>query len=90
MEPNEVMTNNEEVIETATEEIVKAGSGCGFKVVAGFGLGILAGMTICKLAKPVIAKIKARKTAAESIFDVDAKELKVEDTAKEPEDKPEE
>lgn len=60
MEPNEIM-ENEEVIETATEEIVKASSGCGFKMAAGFGLGILAGMAICKLAKPVIAKIKARK-----------------------------
>ncbi len=30
-------------------------------MAAGFGLGILAGMAICKLAKPVIAKIKARK-----------------------------
>lgn len=90
MEPNEVMANNEEVIETATEEIAKAGLGGGFKVAAGFGLGILAGMTICKLAKPVIAKIKARKTTAENVFDVDAEELKVEDTAEEPENKPEE
>lgn len=82
MEPNEIM-ENEEVIETATEEIVKASSGCGFKMAAGFGLGILAGMAICKLAKPVIAKIKARKapvltTAQEEIeegfFEDDGKE----------------
>ena len=70
MEPNEVM-ENEEVIETATEEIVKAIAGCGFKVAASFGLGILAGMAICKLAKPVMAKIKARKATATSDMTAD-------------------
>lgn len=87
MEPNEVMANNEEVIETATEEIVKASSGCGFKTVAGFGLGILAGMAICKLAGPVIARIKARKTTAKPIIDVEAEEQEVEadDETEEPE-----
>lgn len=69
MEPNEIM-ENDEAIETATEEIVKASSGCGFKVAAGFGLGILAGMAICKLARPVIAKIRARKEAP--VIDVPA------------------
>lgn len=62
MEPNEIMTNNE-IIETTTEEVVKASSNCGCKVAASFGLGILAGMAICKLAKPVIANIKSRRTA---------------------------
>ncbi len=87
MEPNEVMADNEEVIETATEEIVKASSGCGFKVAAGFGLGILAGIAICKLAKPVITKIKARKESAKSVIDVEAKELKIvaDDETEEPE-----
>lgn len=60
METNEVMMN-EDVMETATEEIANAGSGCGLKAAAGFGLGILAGVTLCKVAKPLIAKLKARK-----------------------------
>ncbi len=88
MEPNEVMANNEEVIETATEEIAKVSSGCGFKVVAGFGLGILAGMAICKLAKPIIAKIKAQKTTAKSLIDVEAEkqEIEADDETEEPEE----
>ena len=84
MEPNEVMTN-EEVIETATEEIVKASSGSGFKVAAGFGFGILAGMAICKLARPVIAKIKARKATAATIIDVEVEEQEIEETGEETE-----
>lgn len=69
MEPNEVMAN-EELIETTTEEVVEASSRCGCKVAAGFGLGILAGMAICKLAKPVMAKIKARREAKRMESDV--------------------
>lgn len=69
MEPNEVMAN-EELIETTTEEVVEASSRCGCKVAAGFGSGILAGMAICKLAKPVMAKIKARREAKRMESDV--------------------
>ncbi len=84
MEPNEVMVN-EEVMETATEEIVKASSGCGFKTAAGFGLGILAGMAICKLAKPVMAKVKARK-GAKTVIDVEVEEQEFKETEEESED----
>lgn len=76
MEPNEIMTNDE-IIETTTEEVVKASSNCGCKVAAGFGLGILAGMAICKLAKPVIAKIKSRRTARHVEPDVEDVEVDV-------------
>lgn len=61
MEPNEIMTNNEEIMETATEEIVKAGSGSKIKTVAGLVLGTIAGVVICKVVLPKIAQIKARK-----------------------------
>lgn len=60
METNEIMTN-EEVIET-TEEIVKAGTGKWFKVAAGVGLAVLVGGLAYKyVAKPIVAKIKAKK-----------------------------
>lgn len=84
MEPNEVMAN-EEVIETATEEIVKASSGCGFKTAAGFGFGILVGVAICKLAKPIMARIKARTTATECIVNVEAEEIGFGETGEESE-----
>lgn len=69
MEPNEVMAN-EVLIDSTTEGVVGASSRCGCKVAAGFGLGILAGMAICKLAKPVMAKIKARREAKRMESDV--------------------
>lgn len=64
MESKEIMAN-EEMIDTELEKIVENSAGCGIKVAVGFGLGILAGAAICKLAKPVIAKIKKRKTEKE-------------------------
>lgn len=73
MELNEVM-KNEELMET-TEEIAKAGAGHGFKTAAGFGFGMLAGIAVCKLAKPIIAHMRARKAAKETVIDVDAKEV---------------
>lgn len=87
MEPNEIM-ENEEVIETATEEIVKASSGCGFKTAAGFGLGVLAGIAICKLAKPIIARIKARKATpvTEATVDEDEDFFEENDKSEEPEE----
>lgn len=62
MDTTEMMVNNE-VLE-ATEEIATAGSGKGFKMVAGIGLAVLVGgMAYRYIAKPMIAKIKARKEA---------------------------
>lgn len=91
METNEILTN-EELVETGTEalaEIAETGSKNGFKVAAVFGLGTLAGIAICKAAKPVIAKIKARKKPADT---VDAEAVVVEDEFEdefEPEEKSE-
>lgn len=62
METNEIMTN-EEVVET-TEEIVKTSSGSCLKKVAGIGLAVVAGVIAYKyIAKPMIAKVKAKKDA---------------------------
>ena len=59
MNTNELV--NDEVVD-ATEEIVTAGSGKGFKVAAGVGIAVLAGgMAYKYVAKPLIAKIKAKK-----------------------------
>ena len=60
MDTNEIMLNDE--VMEATEEIATAGSEKGFKVVAGVGLAVIAGVIVYKyVAKPIIAKIKARK-----------------------------
>lgn len=66
---NELMAN-EEVMETAMEEVTESGSGGGSKIAVGVGVGILAGMAICKLAKPVMAKIRARRKS-EDVVDTD-------------------
>lgn len=60
METMEIM-NDEEVIET-TEEILDEDSGNGLKKVVGIGLVGLVGFAAYRyVAKPIIAKIKARK-----------------------------
>jgi hypothetical protein len=59
MEANEIM--QDEVIEM-TEEIATAGSGKGWKIAAGVGLTALVGGLLYKfVAKPIVAKIKAKK-----------------------------
>ena len=73
METKEIMTN-EDLIET-TEEIINEGSGNGFKVAAGIGLTLLVGGVVYKyIAKPMIAKIKAKKESEEfeEVEEVDA------------------
>ena len=62
METNEIMVN-EEVNET-TEEIANTTSEKGFNIAAGIGLAgliALAGYGVYKVAKPIVAKIKAKK-----------------------------
>ncbi len=67
METNEVMANEElmvnleETAGTTAEETEQEVSGNGFKMAVCFGVAFIAGMAAGKLAKPVIAKIKARK-----------------------------
>ena len=76
MENNEIM-KNEEVME-ATEEIATADSGKGLMVVAGIGLVVLAGGIIYKyVAKPMIAKAKAKKEQKATI--IEATDFEVED-----------
>lgn len=63
METKEIMTTNEEVMEV-TEDIVNAGSGNAGKVIAGLAGAIVVGGLIYKfIAKPLIAKHKAKKNA---------------------------
>jgi len=60
MDTNEVITNDE-VIE-ATEEIATASLSKGAKIGVGVGLAVLIGGIAYKyVAKPMIAKIKAKK-----------------------------
>lgn len=74
---NEEIITNEEVIET-TEEIVKAGSGKGLKVAVGAGLAILIGINVYKyVAKPLTAKIKAKKEQSKIIDTVEVEECLV-------------
>lgn len=83
MEPTEIITNNEEVIETAAEEIAAAGSGNAMKYVATFGIGAIVGIIAYEYAiKPLWAKCMTRKepqrpiivTEAEIIHETDATE----------------
>ena len=80
MEANEKMVS-EEVLETA-EEMVTTSSGKGLKVAAGIGLVVLAGVLAYKyVAKPVIAKIKAKKEAEiahVNVVEADADDLEEE------------
>lgn len=63
MENNEIMTNNEEIVETTADEIVEAGNES-FKIIAGVGLAIIAGICIYKyIAKPTMVKFKAKRNA---------------------------
>ena len=63
------MTTIEEVMEP-TMEIAKATSGQGLKIAAGIGLAVLAGGIAYKyVAKPFVAKIKAKK--AGELFDIE-------------------
>ena len=74
---NEQIITNEEVIET-TEEIVKAGSGKGLKVAVGVGLAILIGINVYKyVAKPLAAKIKAKKEQSKIIDTAEVEEYSV-------------
>lgn len=74
---NEQIITNEEVIET-TEEIVKAGSGKGLKVAVGAGLAILIGINVYKyVAKPLAAKIKAKKEQSKIIDTTEVEECSV-------------
>lgn len=67
MDENEIMTNNEEIIETATEEVVKAGNGS-FRAIAYVGLGAIAGIFIYEyIAKPAIANFKEKRATKASI-----------------------
>lgn len=60
MDVNEKFVS-EEVMET-TEEMVTSGSGKGLKIAAGVGLVVLAGVLAYRyVAKPMIAKMKAKK-----------------------------
>lgn len=71
METNEIM-KNEDVIETTVEEVNKTGIGKGLKIAAGAGLTIFAGVLAYKyVAKPLIAKLKAKKATAVVIEDYD-------------------
>lgn len=58
MENNEIMYEEYEV----TEEETTTGSGKGLKIAAGVGIATIVGALAYKfIAKPVIAKIKAKK-----------------------------
>lgn len=68
MNENEIMTNNEEIMETAVEEIVKVDKGNNFKYVAAIGLGALAGIYIYEyIAKPVVTNFKEKRAAKASL-----------------------
>lgn len=61
MDTNEIMTN-EEVVETTEEIVTAAGSGKAIKIAAGVGLSVIIGVVAYQyVAKPMIAKIKAKK-----------------------------
>ena len=65
MNTEEMMTNEGtvEVIENTAEEVVTAKSGKGLKIAAGVGIGVLVAFAAYKyVAKPALAKWKARKT----------------------------
>lgn len=68
MENTEIMNND--VIEATEEVIENTGMSKGIKIAAGVGLSVVVGYVLYKyVAKPVVAKIKARinqkKMAAE-------------------------
>lgn len=79
MEANEIMVN-EEVIETA-EEIATSGPSKGFKIAAGVGIAALVGGLAYKfIAKPIVAKIKAKKAEKEIEAEYDYVDDEVEAT----------
>lgn len=74
METNEIMTNDEVVEVDETEETTKKSSGLGFKIVAGLGAAaIVGGLAYQYAAKPIIAKIKAKKN--KKLVEADAQEI---------------
>lgn len=82
MEPTEIITNNEEVIETAAEEIAAAGSRNVMKYAAAFGLGAIVGIVAYEYAiKPLRAKCMARKEAQRPIIVTEAKIIDETDAA---------
>lgn len=67
MNENEIMSNNEEIIETVAEEAVKVSNGS-FKSIATFGLGALVGVVIYKyIAKPAVDRYRERRATKASI-----------------------
>lgn len=67
MDTNEIITNDEVIL--AAEEIATASSGKSFNKAVGIGLAILIGVVAYKyVAKPIMAKIKAKRNQQETTF----------------------
>lgn len=61
MNTNEIVTTNEQLIETA-EDMIKTDSNKGFKATIGIGLSLLVCGVAYKCAiKPIMSKIKSKK-----------------------------
>ena len=69
------MENEEIMLAEEIEEVATLNSGRGWKIAAGVGAAALVGGLIYKfVAKPVIAKIKARKNQDEIVVEAEAVE----------------
>ena len=74
MNTNEIVTTNEQLIETA-EEMIKTDSNKGFNVAIGIGLSLLVCGVAYKCAvKPIMSKIKSKKKE-EIVDEVDENEV---------------
>lgn len=62
---NEIITSNDEVIESAEDVIEKGGMKLGFKIAIGAGITAVVGYAAYRfVVKPAIARIAANKAAA--------------------------